>query len=246
MTKYIDRYYLNGEEYGIKFGGWGWQPWANTILYLPIDDSDTSSTVYDHSTNQSDFSWYWTAWYETLASGKKVITLSWSNWIYIDDDIITAQPKTISLWHYRDWNQSNDWSIFVSQNDNPWPRWLIVAYTNNNNWMSAFYGDNADWRNYGNRFNPLDQTWYNMVVVLNSNTITLYVNWNQETTGSWSTPVFTGIPANSFWFTRSNNRNTNTRFMSWKLGSVIIEDKAWTSDEITDYFNQTKSLYGIS
>lgn len=230
---------------GSLWGGW-WKPWANTLLYLPIDDDDTSSIVYDHSTNQTNFTWYWTAAYDTLSSGKRVITFSGGNGIYIDTNITTTQPLTISLWHYRNWNQSNDGSIFVSQSDSPWPRGLIVSYTNTRNWMSAFYWDDAGWRNYGNRFNPLDQTWYHIVVVLDSNTITMYVNWSQNTTWSWNTPSFWLIPANSFWFTRSNNINTNTRFLNWKMGSVIIENKARTAQEISDYYNLTKWDYWIS
>lgn len=242
MTKYIDRYYLNWEVYGIKFGGEWWQPWVNTLVYMPIDNSDTNSTVYDHSTNQTNFSWYWTASYDTLTSGKKVAVFDGTNWIYVDSQLITSQPCTVNLYVYRNWNQNNDNTIFAHQADY---NWIVAAWFNSSD-MSCFYdqGGSLIWLN--DSYTTNNQEWYNLVFTISSWTITTYINWQliYSDTGYW--PWLSNILATSFWFSRNISWNMNFRYMNGKMWSMIIEDKARTAQEISDYYNQTKSLYWIS
>lgn len=72
MTKYIDRYYLNGELYGIKFAGGGWLPseyqeveyiessWTQWIDTWFIPNQDT---VHQIKVAFKNFSWDVTYWY---------------------------------------------------------------------------------------------------------------------------------------------------------------------------------------
>lgn len=220
-----------------------WQPWVNTVLYIPIDSSDTSSVVYDHSTNSNDFSWYGTADYDTLTSWKRVINLNWSNWIYIDTALITAQPVTISLWVYRDWNQNNDGNVFANQQD-IW--WMCMAWFNSSE-LASFYDQNGSLVWFNNKYSTSDQTWYNIAVTFDSNTLTMYVNWVQFTQNSWNNCDFSSVDATSFWFTRHAwGVSYNRRYMTWKMWDMIVEDKVRTSQEVADYFDQTKWDYWIS
>lgn len=221
-------------------GEWKWKPWSNTLMYLPIDSDDTNSTVYDHSWNSKNNTWYGTASYDTLTSWKKVINLTWSNWIYIDEAIITSQPCTVNVWVYRDWSQNNDATIFVEQN---WHDeiWIVACYYSTN--IAGFYWDTSSWRNFSNQFNSSDKTRYNLVLTLWNNTITMYINWEQKSQATWNTPVFTWVPASSLWFARSVVVDVNYRFMKWKIWAVILENKVRTLDEITKYYNSTKANY---
>ena len=36
------------------------------------------------------------------------------------------------------------------------------------------------------------------------------------------------------------------RHFQWGMSNVIVENKTWTQQEISDYFDSTKSLYWIS
>jgi len=216
-----------------------WQPWVNTIVYMPIDASDTSSIVYDHSTNWNDFNWHWTANYDTLASWKRVLSFWGSNWIYVDTNLITAQPITMNIWVKRNGTQADSAWVFTSQKQYNGAFMLDWWAFNQWNTLSFVVGGSAI---YNKPYN--DNTRYNVVGVLDNWEISLYFNgqlqWTQSVTVNLSTD------ANSFGFTRNNWENMNYRFFNGWMADMIIEDKAWTLQEIQDYFDQTKANYWIS
>lgn len=219
-------------------------PWEYTLLYLPIDDSDTSSTVYDHSWNAKDNTWYWTSSYDTLASGKRVLNFTWSNGIYISSAIVTSQPCTINLWLYRNWNQSLDNSVFINQHDEWRNSWgILIAFMNTTN-LAWFYWD-WTWVGTSATYTISNQTWTMVTVTLNNNTVTSYVNGVQVATASRNAARFSDIPATSIWFTRANKLYNNTRFMIWKISDVIVENTVWDSTKATAYFNLTKEDYWL-
>ena len=228
-------------QYKSDWGG-GWQPWVNTLVYMPIDSSDTSAIVYDHSSSNNDFTWYWTADYTTLTSWKRVINLTWSNGIYIDSALVTSQPVTINLWLYRDWNQSNDSSVFVNQQD----RWWMVGAWFNNSELASFYDQWWSLVWFNNKYSTSDQTWYNVAITFDSNTLTMYINWTQYTQNSWNNCDFSSVLATSFWFARNISWTQNFRHMTWKMWDLIVESKVRTAQEIADYYDLTKWDYWIS
>lgn len=227
----------------VKSGVFQYNVTPNTLLYLPVDDSDSSSTVYDHSLNNNNNSWYGTANYETLATWKRVLKFTWSNWIYIDSPIITSQPVTISLRLYRDWNQGWDYSIFINQSDWSWKLWWVIFAFRNTTNASAFYGSWNAWNWMNNTYSIDNQTWKYITITLNNNKITTYINSVEITNASWNTPLFSYVTATSIWFTRTNNVSSNYRFMRWKVWEIIVENKIWTNEERNAYFNKTKSKY---
>lgn len=242
--KYTSKLILNWTEYEFGAGGGWYQPNANTILYLPIDNNDTSSTVYDHSTNQTDFNWYWTANYDTLASWKKVLNLTWSNWIYIDSALFTSWPATVNLWLYRDGDQGSDTWVFTLQHWGP-DTWFIITFFDNT-YLTSFLGTGGSWVWLNNRENTANQTWIQATTTYENWIMKMYINWILKQTFSWNMS-FNQIQATSLGFSRYvENTIQNTRFLIWKMWSIIVEDKARTEQEISDYFDQTKSLYWIS
>lgn len=224
----------------------GWKPWANTLLYLPIDNSDTSSIVYDHSTNQTDFNWYGTASYDTLSSWKKVLSFTWSNGIYIDSALFTSWPATVNLWLYRDGNQANDSWVFTLQHGGSSSNtWFIITFFNNT-YLTSFLGTGSGWVWLNNRENTDNQTWIQVTTTYENWTMKMYINWILKQTISWNMS-FNQIQATSLGFSRYvDSVFQNTRFLNWKIWSIIVEDKARIAEEVADYFDQTKSLYWIS
>ena len=45
-----------------------WSPTSSTLAYFKIEDTDTSSIVYDKSSKGNNATWQGTASYETLAT----------------------------------------------------------------------------------------------------------------------------------------------------------------------------------
>jgi hypothetical protein len=66
-------------------------PWANTLLYMPLDWD-----VYDE-VSQTDWTWYWTTTYNTLTSWLKVAYCDSSSYI-LSPNITLGTSLTISWW----------------------------------------------------------------------------------------------------------------------------------------------------
>jgi hypothetical protein len=41
-------------------------------------------------------------------------------------------------------------------------------------------------------------------------------------------------------------QNSWTNYFQWNLSNCILEDRVWTAEEISDYYNSTKANYWIS
>lgn len=240
MTKYIDRYYLNWELYGIKFAGWGgWrQPWANTIAYYKFDWD-----ILDYSGNW----WNLTAWptsYTTLSSWIKTAYFQWVNrWNWPK----ALQPIVFS-----------GWDLTISMWVNPWSNPARVFYFE---WTLSFrfaeiiiYNNKLEF-DFGNGSNAAQVfdvsatntqgVWCNIVLTYNSNSWiwTWSKNWDQLATKSWIFyPTWQNWNIFSIWYTSLTSWSSNEDTLS----ELIIENKTRTEQERADYYNQTKSLYWIS
>ena len=227
--------------------GWGggWQPWENTIAYYQVNDSDTSSNVYDNYWN-NDATRYWTASYETLPSWKRVINFTWSNWLYCWNKVIPSQPYTINLWLYQNWSQSPDNTVISNQNDD-WNYWNILAYYDATTLIDFYWWWDWNWYSYSTDNGTALSTWtrHNVVVVVNWNTIQFYVDSVLIKTNTYAVaPDFTNSTDLSIWFLHSNwQGSSNFRFFNGKLSELIFESKGRTIQEISDHYNQTKALY---
>jgi hypothetical protein len=68
----------------------------------------------------------------------------------------------------------------------------------------------------------------------------MYVNNTLYTSGSVLTKADWWLGIWYTWWGSSSDR------LSWEISEFILEDRAWTATEISDYFNATKSNYWIS
>ena len=205
----------------------GWTPWANTVAYYPLN---STSTVNDMSGNNktmtNEWMTFWTyAWVDCwnsktgyLERGSCIFTGTWE--------------FTLNVWLYRDydsWGYEN--AIMIGQWWGDASLWVWVY----NDTVYTFWW-NGD-HNSGYTMNT--GQWYNVVVTRTGNTGTIYVNWVSRWSGSVSFNPTT-------WAT-----NIGSWFWGWSkrpgyMSEYIMEDKCWSSTEVADYFNQAKSLYGVS
>lgn len=96
------------------------------------------------------------------------------------------------------------------------------------------------WNTWYESFNPSPNTSLLLAVAVRENN-DLYYYENGVLVKTTTAPSIdvTWWPWMSMWAFATNNT-------SWSVGNLIVEDKAWTLQEIQDYFNQTKWDYWIS
>jgi hypothetical protein len=205
----------------------GWQPWANTLCYLPIDANDTTSTVYDHSWNWKDFSCT-NCSFQTLSSGKRVLSISSG---YIQRPAVFVSPiYTINIWAYGFGTLFSQ--IYISSS-----RWHWVEIYSNT--LTLF--DNK--KVYNEWWTRITNARYNMCCTINN-------SWNQkvyingvEVASSSNNPSVLNIWSTTtyLWYSKWSQAAT-----SWIIWAVILESGNRTAQEVLDYYNLTKRDYWIS
>lgn len=204
-----------------------WQPWANTYMYWEL------------VSNANDTSW-------NNRNGTVNGTVTWNNWAVFNwswqvSSPINSMPSnfTISCWTNKTQSSTSEQVLFA--------KWWSYYETDrfgmyyNNSWnlyvRQATASLNWTWLlvwNFG--YN----TWNNVVFTKTWTTITVYANGtqtNQFNYYSWGevNNTYLGI-----WWWTSSQRN-----FSGTIKDFIVENKTRTADEVSKYYNWTKSNYGL-
>lgn len=206
-----------------------WQPGENTIIYLPFKENKTE-IIHDNQPVSSygasvveEWVLHMTAWALTY----NLWTTMNSLWIY-----------TISQW-VKPTQQNAYSSRVVSLNGS-----IAVSWTKYNMWCRwSFAWEN--WNNINtrqkNNATLVDMNqWQHLVVTVNNGNVTVYKNalWNSYGTNHLET-------SNNVSTINVSSENQYDHF-TWYISEAILENRIRTTQEVTDYFNGTKSNYGIS
>lgn len=209
-----------------------WKPWANTLLYLPLNSTDTyTDKSWKNRTTTNYNVQFWTyqwvdCWYFNNAH------------IQINTLYQHTYPLTVACWCYNTWytadgkiydtcdNVSNRLTVYYTPTSSRW-------YTITNKWPEF----SANWQ-YQNR-------WVLFVATYTSDTKIRYLKWNSldlsdSNSNSWATsftPTYTNV-----WNEWNNAAN---RYFLWYMSNLIVENKERTAQEIADYYNQTKANYWL-
>lgn len=240
--KYTSKLILNWTEYEFGAGGWGWwQPWANTVLYYDFEHTSW--------TTETDLAWNYNGTYQngsptiwTLASWKKYFDTEWTNCLNTNNTLSTLNydNSTVCLWFNL---QAGNKSFFGQERW--WVQWWTI-FGENYNWNNSFcLGSDSNSRSVASS----TDTWYNVVIVNDGIKTTLYSNWQQVsqknmTSSIWNKYFHVGWAAN--YSPTSPQTVPSNNIWDTFFGSIIIENKARTAQEVSDYYDLTKSLYGIS
>lgn len=221
---------VNGLTASCSVWQW-WQPWANTLLYYKLD--------YDYT----DYLWNYNltnGWQTTIG------TLWWvdcaifngtSGWLYnssVANLPLGWNAMTVSTWLYPtafSTSEQNVWwfgrnsnsQYFVNHKLNPisiWNRWWWIE--------SSTVATLNTWQNV-----VITKSWNNCQIFLNGS---LIKTWTQTNNMQW-TELNIGY---AYW---NNSTSFNYR---WWVSEFIMEWVVWSAQEVADYYNLTKSLYGIS
>jgi hypothetical protein len=211
----------NGVEKQVRPSGWGWwQPWANTIAYYPF-----RSDILDHSWNNNDFTW----WVYTFSNNTIAIT-SDITWPIVTPES-TTWDRTINIWVSR-----NNVGVYIFRMTNSWSEWHLVA-VDGENWNRPWVSFKTS-RWYRNRpsASALPTMWDIILVTWTKTgtTMSLYINWVLGSTTTLNTATW-----------RSSYEVVGQELTSWTYWEAIIENKIRTAQEISDYYDLTKSNYWL-
>lgn len=214
---------------------WGWRtPWVNTLAYYPLN---STYTVYDQSGN----------WYDltdtNVTFGSDGALFQWNWYLYssaLSTDIIWS-TFTISAYVKKTTATSDMW---ISSNVTWLYYWYILTLWWNQ-WQPRIEIMNSNWSNVSSGVDTATDTWYNVVVTHDTWWHTdIYVDWVYKasmiksigTQVSWQFTIWaikfaTSLPENYF---------------NWYISNFIIEDVAWSAQDVADYYDATKWDYWIS
>lgn len=202
--------------------GWGWQPWANTIWYRPLE-----TDLKDYSWNNYDFTTY--SWTTTFVNW-----MVQTNWKISRNNVLDVSNNFTLLMYIVPNSDNNAESyLFFSDNNN-------LANANFGYWFWSYrLGWVVNWTREWNYYSAsLDWNPHLLCVTKNWNSYDLYLDGvfaKNETTS-------VAIPSSTYMVLWNVTSNTKT-MKFWKL---IIEDRIRTDIEISNYYDQTKSTYWIS
>lgn len=225
-------------------GGWGWQPWVNTIAYYPLD---TTNTVNDLSGNNYSLTWEWTYNFGTywwvdccyvnvgmLYSAISSVSMSWGitvNVWYNEVGTPNFDNGAIAQFNGNDpsWNEYTFTNWIIRSNGRPTGEYWITGYLSNL-WI---YSSTA-------AYTVTTSTWYNLCYTYTWSTGTLYINGSLA--GSLSLVDWTDNKG----YIQISRKSNLDRSIKGYLSEAIFENKARTAQEIADYYNNTKANYWIS
>lgn len=230
--KGINKLMLNWIEY-IFWGQWWWKPWANTVAYYKFDWN-----LNDDSGNWNNaYMWRWTE--------------SYTQWVLnecfnVDDSNACVSP--LNLWDI--FNQEFTLSFFFKTNNTDWLS-RIMWWQGWNNSLSLdiqteFYADFSWFQLYHYRnwwavriaFPMATTAWkWNHIVLTWDwvNQIKCYIDWVQtdaypdyNTTFNYDVSYDQNL---NLW----RNAWSSVDWSWWWLDEVIIENKQWTLEDVTNY-----------
>ena len=216
----------DGKHYVIyKSDWWGWwQPWANTVGYYPL-----TSDFTDQSGN----------WYDLSVSNASITTLDWVSCAYYSGG--RAYNSTPSVWSKR---TLSTW--FYNQTS-----WVLIGTWADQNTFQCMMLSNAwAWKIQISDFHTIwydtsnisSNAWHHAVAVCDGANMYLYIDW--VLANSWTHAQTDNSTWVSAWGKPFLDANPDT--YTWYLSKVIIENAAWTAQEVADYYDQTKANYWIS
>ena len=211
----------------------GWEPNANTVAYYPLtsDFSDASwnSRNLTNSWATITTQWWRACWYW---NGSSYAEYSWY-WL-------TNTARTINVWCYCTQASNTQWVVHISTYSviaPSWSLWVKFNLWNTNVWP-------WDWTNASAESVTANVTawWHNIIVTQSWNTTKLYIDWSLIWTIS-NYPSEANTP--NWWSLWSKYYSAHSEKLTWYLSAVILENKVRTAQEISDYYNLTKSTYGL-
>lgn len=227
------------------------EPTADTLFYYEFEQNWTDSSGKGNNATPSNVTYELVWWQYVVKSvaNSSSVSFSWALWASIGTWDFTA-----SFWLYpiNPWSSSYWWyncpMVFGFFNWNNYPYvWPSIFYDPRwqNWWWDKFLVRTSGNANYYYwNASSLYNWWHHIVFTRISWTAYFYVDsvlqWSFASTDNFSTT--------NLWYVFSRYES-NWRQYWWsawaKWDKYILEKKWWTAQEISDYYNSTKSIYWL-
>lgn len=218
-----------------------WQPWANTLLYLPLE-SDVVDQSWQATTRVFSTNWlsYTTVWWVPSVHIGTTWWLKLTAPYPIQSD--RTKPLTISLLIYVTAQSSSSRRLILDMAATNWS-WLWMAlYENTSNVKVSFNNwDTAQATIYWAI--PSANSWFNVVVTATNQSSNMYINWQLVWTWNWCTYPRWWRPYwhdNTQWIFCTRDVNRYTSALNWNARELILEEAEWTAQEVADYYTRIK------
>ena len=243
---------VNGLTATCSVGQW-WQPdVSRTIFYYEFENNLNDSSGNWHNITASTWVWYNTVWWQwviesTASTSWLSVNPSWSSSIWSWDFAISfwikPQQPSSSRYPMLVW-------IYINPSPYSWPTIFYDPLGVNGRWdkiiLRMRWGSASYQHTSTVTASSLYNSWHHIVMTRDNWTVNCYVDGVLDTT--WSNDTISFPTSNYswyiFWRTDFSDQSRGSVWVMWD--KFILENIAWSSADIVAYYNQTKSLYGIS
>ena len=209
-------------------------PWANTVAYYPL------------TANANDYSW------NGYNATNYYATFSETNGGYFWTVESRLQLPSMTIWQtftISCWVKLPNWQP-------QWYKELDIYFDRSGSYRNLLFSCVENWfycYNWNNATSHSAKTvsatfwtwWNNIILSKNGTSYSIYKNWVLLETFTSSYNISIPWWNNTVYIWHSSN-DTAEYSEQWYIKDYIIENKARTADEISDYYNQTKWDYWIS
>lgn len=196
-----------------------WKPWTNTLAYYPF-----ISDLKDYSGNWYDFTTY--SWTTTFVNNMVQAT-----WLLRRGSLMSQLWNNFTISMY--FLHAGASSSLQDSDDMQYPTFMFGG-SSSSILLNLRYNNNRYTTSY--TLAP-DNKIHHIVATKEGTTIKLYVDWELKNSSNFSYTIVTSKAYFHLW--NINNQLTK------RFGNLILEKTVWTSKEVADYYNQTKSKYWL-
>jgi len=212
-----------------------WSPGENTILYMPFHDD-----LLDHSNNNIQFTNTNTVLENNTAyfnGSANLINRTFTN--YLNSAPFTCSVRVKSKTFHND-----TWIV----------SWLKWSYSSRNWWSifqmshsgNTYRAEMSGWWSASRQiFTPLNLNEWDLLTYVKTPTELLFYK-NGTLIWTQTSPTWTFQTELSIWQNRWNTSNQSEWiYFNWWMSELIIENKARTDQEVTNYYEKTKGNYWL-
>ena len=226
----------NGLTATCSIAQWWWQPWANTLLYLPLESDEVDQSWKTGRTFSTSWISYTTVWWVKSAH----VGASWWAYLTAPKPIVynSVSQQTISVLYYvtSNYSSSRRQIIEFADQSDEYFNVALKEYT-----TVVQYSDSNSW--YWSWTTIVANQWNHVVVTWDSSARKIYINGSLAWTWSWSR-----YPWWSWWkgyqeyqWILCNRDWGYGGALNWNARELILEDKVWTAQEVAEYYTWIKA-----
>lgn len=207
-------------------------PWANTIAYYPLT---STTTVNDMSGNNYNFTWSATFWVDEWVDCYQC--RSNSNILKNDVSLLYNKSNLAVNLRFFQKSQVNRTQLMFKTWDLSAHGRMFLYYI----WWGHTLSASKYWDDKDTGYSVNAGQWLNLCATYDGSVWKTYINGNLIY--SWTTSL--SIP--SSWNTSIGytTYSSTTEYFNGNMSELILEDKARTAQEISNYYNSTKSNYWL-